>query len=266
MKTAVKRVDHPVGPMSALEQRFNLRGKIAIVVGGAGHLGSTVASAMAESGMHVTVLDMAEEQAPRTGPSPIIRLHGDATVKADLVQCRETLLAKHGRVDVLLNATGINAPTPFFDIAEEEFERIMRTNLLATLYGCQVFGESMVKQHGGSIINFASVSIGPPLSKAFVYSCAKAGVFSLTQNLAREWARMGVRVNALRPGFFPTPWSMEHFIDASRQEAILNHTPMRRFGKPEELVGAVLWLASDASSFVTGSLVTVDGGFTAMTI
>ena len=124
----------------------------------------------------------------------------------------------------------------------------------------------MIAQRGGSIINFASVSIGPPLSKAFVYSIAKAGVANLTQNLAREWAPHHVRVNALRPGFFPTAWSMTHFIDAKRKADILRHTPMGRFGKPEELIGAILWLASDAASFVTGSIVTIDGGFTAMSI
>jgi NAD(P)-dependent dehydrogenase (short-subunit alcohol dehydrogenase family) len=108
--------------------------------------------------------------------------------------------------------------------------------------------------------------MGPPLSKAFVYSAAKAGVANITQNLAREWAPVNVRVNALQPGFFPTEWSMKHFIDEDRKAKILSHTPMGRFGRPEELIGAVLWLASDASSFVTGSIVTVDGGFSAMTI
>ena len=124
----------------------------------------------------------------------------------------------------------------------------------------------MVKQKSGSIINFASASSGPPLSKAFIYSTAKAGVVSITQNLAREWGPFNVRVNALRPGFFPTEWSMKNFIDDERKAKIFGHTPMGRFGNPNELVGAVLWLASDASSFVTGSVIAVDGGFTAMTI
>ena len=116
----------------------------------------------------------------------------------------------------------------------------------------------------GSIINISSASSGPPLSKAFTYSVSKAGVKNLTQNLAREWGAKGVRVNALRPGFFPTKWSMEKFITPEREESILRHTPMRRYGKPEELLGAVLWLFSDASSFVTGAEIEVDGGFTAI--
>ena len=183
-----------------------------------------------------------------------------------MTRCRDAILKRHGRVDVVLNAASVNAPTPFLKISAGEFERIVGVNLLGTLYGCQVFGEPMVERRRGSVINFTSVSIGPPLSKAFVYSTAKAGVANLTQNLAREWAPYHVRVNALRPGFFPTEWSTRNFIDAKRKRQILAHTPMGRFGDPEELVGAVLWLASDAASFVTGSTVTVDGGFTAMTI
>jgi NAD(P)-dependent dehydrogenase (short-subunit alcohol dehydrogenase family) len=124
----------------------------------------------------------------------------------------------------------------------------------------------MLERGRGSIINLSSASAGPPLSKAFAYSAAKSGVRSLTQNVAREWGTKGVRVNALRPGFFPTEWSKKHFIDAARNDAILTHTPMRRYGEPRELVGAVLWLASDAASFVTGAEVAVDGGFTCMTI
>jgi NAD(P)-dependent dehydrogenase (short-subunit alcohol dehydrogenase family) len=138
--------------------------------------------------------------------------------------------------------------------------------LKGTLFGCQVFGRQMLDQGSGSIINISSASSGPPLSKAFTYSVAKAGIKNLTQNLAREWADKGVRVNALRPGFFPTDWSQKHFITPEREQAILGHTPMGRYGMPEELIGAVLWLASDASSFVTGAEIAVDGGFSAMTI
>ena len=193
-------------------------------------------------------------------------LNCDATSKDELLRCRDRILKEHGVVDILLNGAGTNAPTPFFEISAEEIQRIIGVNLGGTLYACQVFGKTMVKRRKGSIINFTSVSAGPPLSKAFVYSAAKAGVANLTQNLAREWAPYNVRVNALKPGFFPTEWSMKHFIDRERKRKILGHTPMARFGKPEELAGAVLWLASDEASFVTGSIVTVDGGFTAMTI
>ena len=146
------------------------------------------------------------------------------------------------------------------------FDNIIAVQLKGTMFGCQVFGQKMLEQGRGSIINISSASAGPPLSKAFTYSVAKAGIKNLTQNLAREWATKGVRVNALRPGFFPTEWSQEHFITPEREEAILRHTPMRRYGEPRELVGAVIWLASDAASFVTGAEIAVDGGFSAMTI
>jgi NAD(P)-dependent dehydrogenase (short-subunit alcohol dehydrogenase family) len=138
--------------------------------------------------------------------------------------------------------------------------------LTGTMLSCQVFGAHMVERGFGSIVNISSASAGPPLSKAFTYSVAKAGVKNLTQNLAREWATDNVRVNALRPGFFPTEWSQEHFIDEARERAILGHTPMARYGEPRELVGAVLWLFSDAAGFVTGAEIAVDGGYSAMTI
>ena len=124
----------------------------------------------------------------------------------------------------------------------------------------------MLERGSGSIINISSASAGPPLSKAFTYSIAKAGIYNLTQNLGREWAKNGVRVNALRPGFFPTEWNRKNFISKEREAAILGHTPIGRFGEPNELVGAILWLASDASCFVTGAEITVDGGFSCMTI
>ena len=118
----------------------------------------------------------------------------------------------------------------------------------------------------GSIINISSASADPALSKAFAYSAAKAGIKNLTQNLGREWGKSGVRVNAIRPGFFPTEWNRKNFITPDREKAILNHTPMGRFGNTEELIGAAIYLASSASSFVTGSELVVDGGFSAMTI
>lgn len=249
----------------SIDQRFHLEGKIAVVIGGAGHLCSILSRAMLESGMKVAILDIAEKS-PFEGETSVLYLRCNATLKEELAKNCDKVLERFGRVDVLLNGATSNAPTPFFEIEKTEVDRILTANLGATLFACQIFGKVMVKQRSGSIINFASASSGPPLSKAFVYSAAKAAVMNITQNLAREWAPHNVRVNALRPGFFPTEWSMKHFIDEERKTKILNHTPMRRFGKPEELIGATLWLASDESSFVTGSVIAIDGGFTAMTI
>jgi NAD(P)-dependent dehydrogenase (short-subunit alcohol dehydrogenase family) len=182
--------------------------------------------------------------------------------KRALARVKEEL----GGVEILVNGAGANAPTPFFEIEVEEWENILRVQLTGTMLGCQVFGAHMVGQKKGSIINISSASSGPPLSKAFTYSVAKAGVKNLSQNLAREWATSGVRVNALRPGFFPSQMMKERFLTPERIEAIMGHTPMRRFGEPVELTGCVLWLASDAASFVTGAEIAVDGGFTCMTI
>lgn len=247
---------------------YDLTGKVAIVIGGAGYLCSSLSSALHQSGAKVVILDRVDEPVVDVGSkiSWDRYLRCDVTKKEALLTCREQILDEFGHVDVLLNGAGTNAPTTFFEITEDEFQVIIDVNLKAVLLACQVFGEVMLSQGSGSIINFASVSSGPPLSKAFIYSVAKAGVYNLTQNLAREWAPHKVRVNALRPGFFPTNWSMKNFINKERKAQILNHTPMGRFGGPEELIGAVLWLASEDATFVTGSLVTVDGGFTAMTI
>lgn len=248
-----------------LDKRFNLKGKVAVLIGGTGHLCSAIGRAMAESGMNVCVLDRHKKPPVPLG-YPSSYWSCDASLKMDLKRCHTAILRKFGRVDVLLNGAGTNAPTPFFQIEKKEIDGILASHVYAVFYACQVFGETMVRQRAGSILNFASASSGPPLSKAFVYSVAKAGVANLTQNLAREWAPFNVRVNALRPGFFPTDWSMRHFIDEERKTKILNHTPMGRFGRPDELIGAALWLSSDAAGFVTGSIVAVDGGFTAMTI
>ncbi len=246
----------------------NLEGKIAAVIGGGGHLCSVLSRALMGAGARVVILDLPKQRKalPKDLADSANFLGCDVISKQDLLRCRDRIQRDHGHVEILLNGAGTNAPTPFFKLSSPEIQRILGVNLMGTLYSCQVFGEAMIHRRKGSIINFTSVSAGPPLSKAFVYSAAKAGVANLTQNLAREWAPYNVRVNALKPGFFPSEWSMKHFIDRDRKRKILGHTPMARFGKPEELAGAVLWLASDEASFGTGSIVTVDGGFTAMTI
>ena len=233
---------------------------------------SAMAMALARAGVSVAVVDRDEKRCRAIAARikkyqpRVMGLSIDVTKKMEHQRVLAEVLKKFKKVDILINGAGINAPTPVMDIAVEEWRAIFDSHATATLFGCQVFGAHMIRRRAGSIINLSSASSGPPLSKAFSYSVAKAGVKSLTQNLGREWAPYGVRVNALRPGFFPTSWSMTHFIDAKRKAAILGHTPMGRFGRPEELTGAVLWLASDASSFVTGSEVCVDGGFTCMTI
>lgn len=258
--------------MDYLTEIFQLDGKIAAVIGAGGYLCSEMAKALARAGVKVAVLDTNADNIQTVVDS--IESQGgkasgfilDVTEKENHEKVLDEILKKYKDLDILINGAGINAPTPFFDISLEEWNSILNVHLTGTFLGCQVFGQYMVDKKKGSIINISSASAGPPLSKAFTYSVGKAGIKNLTQNLAREWAISNVRVNALRPGFFPTEWSQKHFIDQEREKAILGHTPMNRYGKPEELVGVILWLASEASGFVTGAEITVDGGFSAMTI
>lgn len=255
-----------------LDSLFGLNGKVAVLTGAGGHLVGEMSRALARAGVAVVAAD-AKLGAAEATASEIVAAKGKAIAveldvrrRSDFERALSAALDAYGRLDFVLNGAGINAPTPFFDITLEEWNDILSVQLTGTMLSCQVFGRYLVERRSGSVINISSASAGPPLSKAFTYSVAKAGVKNLTQNLAREWATAGVRVNALRPGFFPTEWSMKHFITPDREAAILGHTPMKRYGRPEELVGAVLWLFSDAAGFVTGAEIAVDGGFSAMTI
>lgn len=251
---------------------FDVSGRSVALTGAGGHLIGTMARALGKAGVNVAVIDRDHAAALRIADDVIaaggqaLSLAVDVRQKAHLEDALAACVERFGGVDFLVNGAGINSPTPFFEISLEEWNDILAVHVTGTMLGCQVFGGHMLGRGRGSIVNLSSASAGPPLSRAFSYSVAKAGIRNLTQNLAREWAPHGVRVNALRPGFFPTEWSMKHFIDAGREAAILGHTPMHRYGRPEELVGAVIWLFSDAASFVTGAEITVDGGFTAMTI
>jgi len=172
---------------------------------------------------------------------------------------------RHGRVDILVNCAGVNSAVPYEEVADEEWHRVIDTNLWATHVGCQLFAPVMAAQEeGGAILNVGSVTADKPLSRVFAYSASKAAVVNLTRNVAREYATRGVRVNVLCPGFFPAEQN-RRILTPERTENIMRQTPMGRFGDPHELVGAALLLvARGAGSFVTGAEVYVDGGFTAM--
>ena len=252
---------------------FNLQDTVSVVIGGNGVLGSAMAAALAEAGSKVAIIgrDMEKarlvcEKIERNGGEAAI-FEADATKKDELESVLNHVLLWGGRVDTLVNASGTNSPTPFFDLEMDEWDRIMDVNLKSVVLACQVFGKQMIEQgNGGSIINISSVSSAPPLSRVFTYSASKSGVNSVTQFLAREFAPDRVRVNAIIPGFFPAEQNKK-ILSPDRIESIMQHTPMNRFGDPEELKGAVVYLASSkASSFVTGTLLRVDGGFGAMTI
>jgi len=251
---------------------FGLDGKRAAVIGGGGVLAGAMALALARAGAKVAVLDLNPDAAKTRadqitmGGGAALALKVDVASKRDLQTASDAIDKAWGGTDILINAPGLNSNTPFFEISEEEWEKLIAVDLKGVFLACQVFGRGMVQRKGGSIINISSASSGPPLSKVFTYGVAKGGVNQITQFLAREWAASGVRVNALVPGFFPAAQN-RRLLTEERTAKIIAHTPMRRFGEPEELLGAVLWLASaKASGFVTGALIRVDGGFLAMTI
>ncbi|MFP4281538.1 MAG: SDR family oxidoreductase, partial [Opitutales bacterium] len=191
----------------------------------------------------------------------------DVASRAALEELCKAVVARHGTIDILVNGAGVNSPTPFFDISEDEIDRILAVNLKGVILACQVFGQQMVGQeHGGSIINVGSISGLNPLSRVFTYGASKAAVHNLTRNLAREWGQQGVRVNTLVPGFFPAEQNRK-VLTPDRVETILGKTPMHRFGEAHELVGATLLLASRrAGGFLTGTELIVDGGFNAFSI
>ena len=258
---------------SYINNLFGLEGRVAAITGGGGHLCGAMARGLAQAGCSIAVMDIRGAKAEDVARQIVDQFNGkavgievDATDKASFRAALNATLDAFGRADILINGAGINAPTPFLDIELEEFHEVMNSQITSTLLGCQVFGAHMLEQGKGSIINISSASAGPPLSKAFTYSVAKAGIVNLTQNLGREWGTQGVRVNAIRPGFFPTEWNRMNFITPDREAAILGHTPMQRYGDVDELIGAAIYLASDASSFVTGAELAVDGGYSAMTI
>ncbi|OAH54466.1 MULTISPECIES: SDR family oxidoreductase [Bacillaceae] len=252
---------------------FDLTGKTAVAIGGNSVLGSSMAKGLANHGAKVAIvgrnLDKANEVVKE-----IEALGGIAKAfQADVIS-KESLEASAAAIeewsggwDILLNAPGTNSATPFFDLDMDEWDKIMDVNLKGIVVTCQVFAKKMIEQgRQGSIINISSVSSTTPLSKVFTYSVSKAGLNSVTQFLAREFAQDGIRVNAIIPGFFPAEQNRK-ILSEERIASIMNHTPMNRFGDPDELQGATVWLASDkASSFVTGTLIRVDGGFGSMTI
>ncbi len=253
-----------------LEQLFGLNGRTAVVVGGTGVLGGAIAQGLARANAHVIVAgrDLSRgrsrvHEIEEVGGSAAF-FNVDATCRESMKALLESVVAVRNNVDVLINCAGVNASTPYFEIPDDDWNKVLATNLTSTHLGCQIFGEHMAANGGGSIVNLGSVSAHLPLSKVFAYSASKAAVVNYTKNVARELAPKGVRVNVLCPGFFPAEQNRK-ILSPERTAVILSQTPMNRFGSPEELVGAVLLLVSPvAGSFVTGAEIYVDGGFTGM--
>jgi len=252
-----------------LHQLFGLDGQVAVVIGGAGVLGGALCKGIVRAGAHVVVADLSDEGCQRRVEelkrfSPQVSY---CTVNVTSRESIERLLAEalkiKGRVEMLVNCAGVNAGSAFLDATDADWDRVMTINLKAVFQACQVFGRHMVAAGGGSILNIGSVTSHLPLSRVFAYSASKAGVVNLTKNVAREFGKQGVRCNAICPGFFPAEQNRK-LLDQERIDNIMRHTPMGRFGEPEELIGAALLLLSPtAGKFITGATVNVDGGFTA---
>jgi NAD(P)-dependent dehydrogenase (short-subunit alcohol dehydrogenase family) len=250
---------------------FSLAGQTAVVIGGTGELCGAMAEGMAAAGASIVLVGRDAAKAEKRLAA--ITAHGgpvsfescEVSSRAALEDLAERVSVRHGKIDILVNGAGVNSPTPFLEITDDEMDRIISINLKAVMVACQVFGKLMLASGGGSIINLGSMSGIIPLSRVFTYSATKAAVHNLSKNLAREWAAQGVRVNTLVPGFFPAEQNRK-VLTPERVASIMGHTPMKRFGEARELVGATLLLASDAGSFITGTELVVDGGFASMTI
>ena len=265
---------------------FDLSAEVAVVIGGTGSLGGAMADALGAHGAKVAVVGRSADRgaervaAIEAAGGKALFQTADALQPDSLAAARDSIQSQLGNVTILINAAGGNRPeatlppgSDFCKLPLDAWRYVFDLNLVGgVLLPCQVFGESMVANRKGSIINIASMSGMIPLSRVVAYSAAKAAVINLTQFLAREWATTGVRVNAISPGFFPAEQNrgLLYKDDGSlsaRGSQIIGHTPMARFGEPEELGGATVWLASHAaSSFVTGQNIVVDGGFSSVTI
>jgi NAD(P)-dependent dehydrogenase (short-subunit alcohol dehydrogenase family) len=271
--------------LDELRKLYDFTGRTVVVTGGAGILGGEMACALAGCNANVVVLDrdtaLAERLKTRlrSGIGQAMIVFGDVLKKETLEQAAETIRAKFGTVDALINAAGGNNPKAttgpgqtFFDLPEEALRLVSDLNLLGTIIPSQVFGKMMAERKEGIILNVSSMNAFRPLTRIAAYSAAKAAVSNFTQWLAVHMAQEyspTIRVNAIAPGFFLTDQNRFLLTDKTtgsltdRGNKIISHTPMGRFGTPEDLLGAVLWLLSPASSFVTGIVLPIDGGFSA---
>src|SRR5579859_736355 len=264
---------------------FNIHNQTAIITGGSGILGSAMAHGLAQAGAIVVIIGLHEEKTTAVAESistqggHALAIACNVLERADLQRAVEQVTATFGQVDILVNAAGGNAPQAttspdnlFFELDKAAIDSVFALNFTGTLLSCQVFGRGMAERGQGCIVNIASMNALRPLTRIPAYSAAKAAVANFTQwlavHLAQEYSPR-IRVNAVAPGFFLTEQNRFLLTDAAsgawtqRGQAILNHTPMARFGAPEDLIGTLLWLVSPASGFVTGTVIPVDGGFSA---
>lgn len=248
---------------------LDLSGRVAVVIGGTSGIGRAIAHGLAEAGADVVPTSRRSEQVESTAKEieqrgrKSLRVISDVADRKSLEQVLQKSVYAFGKVDILVNSAGKTKRTPTIDVPESEWNDIMETNLTGVLRACQIFGRHMIERRYGRIINIASLSSFVALFEVAAYAASKAGVASLTKSMAVEWAPHGVCVNAIAPGVFRTPLNEKLLDETARGKEFLARTPMRRFGKVEELAGAAVFLASEAASFVTGEVLCVDGGFLA---
>jgi len=248
---------------------LDLTNRTAVVIGGTSGIGRAIALGLADAGADVIPTGRRENLAAEVAREVESRgrrsfaTTADVTDTHSILRLADVIIQKFGKVDILVNAAGITRRRPTLDVADDEWEAIMDTNLTGTLRACRAFGGHMIERQYGRIINIGSLTSLVALHEVAAYGASKAGVAALTKSLAVEWAQHGVCVNAILPGVFRTALNEGLLDGTDRGRELLLRTPMRRFGLPEELAGAAVFLASDAASFVTGHLLAVDGGFLA---
>ena len=244
---------------------FDLSGRVAVVIGATSGIGRAIAIALAEHGADVVPTgrrkDHVESVAQACGAG--LRTATDVADRASIDALRDRVLERFGRVDILVNAAGFTFRKPTVEVSEEQWNGLMNTNLNGALRACQSFYEPLKSSGRGRVINIASLGSYLGFQEVAAYCASKSALLSLTRGLAVEWARDGIMVNAIAPGIFPTEMT-RHIVEGTpRGQELLLRTPMRRFGKPEEVAGAAVLLASDGASFITGQCIVVDGGFLA---
>jgi NAD(P)-dependent dehydrogenase (short-subunit alcohol dehydrogenase family) len=252
-----------------LEELFGIRSKISVVLGGNAGIGKAISLGYARAGAHVVAsgrrgpLVEATAAEIRSLGVKTLALTCDVLDYTSVTSLLHAVIAEFGRVDILVVCSGVNSKMATLNLPDQEFTRIIETNLAGTFRANQIFGRSMIHQGKGAIINIASVTAFRSVIGMPHYSASKAGVVAVTESLAAEWAQFGVRVNAIAPGPFETEMNREILKIPGRVDHILNHVPMKRFGQLNELLGAAIYLASDAASYVTGATLRVDGGYLA---